>query len=590
MVSRLHLPGVISKLSLWFTFGFLFLSLGTLALLNTVQADETGTRSGSFDHTPTDVALAGASSASNNSYTSPELTAQFQFNGIGLTWTGSTTKKIEFALQIDGGQWNTLEMQGDDAKNQTEHYTSAPLFVSGQRVRYRITGDNAATVQNVHLVYFDSTIPPYHSLASTLKQTLSHSAQSSSNIISRSEWGADESYRTWEPEYETPDKIIIHHTAGGNGGSDPAATIRGIYYWHAQVLGWGDIGYNYIIDPDGNIYEGRYGGNAVIGAHAYNSATDTNYNVGSMGVVLLGCYEDTEGACSTVHEFGDAMKDALEELIASKAATYGFDPSGESNWYGEELPNVIGHRDVDSTYCPGNTVHDQLDAVRSAAHNLYSSAQVRSYAASYNNSSVASSYEVAATADLSLSYTNTGRKNWNKDKVVLQVKLVETGERHRFTLTNSVEDGAIADITGSLTLPTKSGEYTLSTRLYRKGSPIHGSKYQTKVTVENPYSVTVTSTTMPTAIQQGWQPTVSVTATNNGVTIPAGATLELDGQTLATLNTEWATDATQTFSGKAMHAASWPVGNHSAVLKIKTNGATAKHSRQVFAVRIDPVQ
>lgn len=582
---------VSTKIQLLLTFTVLFIGLSVLALMNTATADETGTRSGAFEHTPTDVALATLVSSAPTEYISPEFTAQFPFNGIGLTWSGSVTDGVDFALQIDDGEWYNLELQGNDAKDQTESFVTAPLFVEGQRVRYKITGEHREAVRNVEMIYFDSTVPPYHSLANTLKNSFGRSIQSSTDVISRSEWGADESYRTWEAEYETPDKILIHHTAGGDGGNDPAATIRGIYYWHAVVLGWGDIGYNYIIDPEGNIYEGRAGGDAVIGAHTYNSDTDTNYNVGSVGVALLGCYEQSEDACNTVYTMTASMQSALEQLIAEKSALFDFSPTGESTWYGEQLPNVLGHRDIDSTYCPGSTVHDQLDTIRTNAYQLYSTVQVRPYAASYNSSTIAASYPAAATADLSLLYANTGTKNWNKDKVVLQVKLVETGERNRFTLSNSVEDGSIAAITGSLTLPTKPGSYTLATRLYRNGSPIHGSKYQTSITVENPYQVNVTKAELPLAIQQGWQPTLQLTIKNTGnTTVPAGSTIQVDGETVATLAKDLKVGSKTSLQGKVLSATTWSVGSHSAIAKLKIDSVTAVGSRQVRVVRVDPAE
>jgi hypothetical protein len=582
------MSGTKTKIQLLLTFTFLFIGLSLLALMNTVSADETGTRSGEFNHTPSDVSL--ASTGNNTTYTSPEFTAQFTFNGLGLTWTGTATSEVNFALQVNDGDWTPVEMQGNDAKDQSEHYTSVPVFVTGQRVRYKITGAHADAVQNVQIIYFDSTVPPYHSLASTLRQTFNRSAQSSIAVISRSDWGADESYRTWEPEYTTPEKFVIHHSAGGDGGDDPAATIRGIYYWHAVVLGWGDIGYNYIVDPSGNVYEGRYGGDGVIGAHAYNSDTDTNYNVNSVGIMLLGCYEEDDGACGTVHTMTPEMTAALEQLIADKGATFNVDPSGTSDWYGESLPNVLGHRDVDSTYCPGSIVHDQLESIRAAAHTLYSATHQRSYAASFSGSNLATSYTVATTTDLSLRYTNTGSKKWNKDKVVLQVRLEETGERQRFTLTDSVEDGNTTDIVGAFTLPTQPGNYTLVTRLYRNGSPIHGSKHSTTVTIENPYQAKMISASLPVAIQQGWQPTAELTIRNTGVTLPVGTTLEIDGTVVATISTEWPVNEKRSFTPKVEQAATWPVGTHKAVIKLKVESITVANSRTTQTVRVDIAQ
>ena len=90
----------------------------------------------------------------------------------------------------------------------------------------------------------------------------------------------------WDPEYVPVKKIIVHHTVTSNSDPDPAATVRSIYYYHAVSLGWGDIGYNFLIDRQGRIYEGRYGGNAVVGGHALT------WNYGSVGIAALGNYEE----------------------------------------------------------------------------------------------------------------------------------------------------------------------------------------------------------------------------------------------------------------------------------------------------------
>src|SRR3989338_5905761 len=179
---------------------------------------------------------------------------------------------------------------------------SEPIFFSrATALRYRVefTGESAAVVPRLdaaEFIYFDTNL----SSLSRLEQHLSRlaenifsqevaQAESSPKIFNRADWGANESYRftaegkeVWPAKQSAVEKIIIHHTAGGSGQEDPQSTIRGIYYWHAKVLGWGDIGYNYLIDQEGNIYEGRYGGDGVIGGHTFNSETNTNYNVGTM--------------------------------------------------------------------------------------------------------------------------------------------------------------------------------------------------------------------------------------------------------------------------------------------------------------------
>src|SRR5207248_3521731 len=123
-------------------------------------------------------------------------------------------------------------------------------------------------------------------------------------VIPRAGWGADESLRydssgkeIWPPAFWPIQKLIVHHTDTQNNDPDPPATIRSIYYYHAVTQGWGDIGYNFLIDEQGRIYEGRhtldYGvgippteedtsGNVVTGAHAQG------FNSGTVGIALLG--------------------------------------------------------------------------------------------------------------------------------------------------------------------------------------------------------------------------------------------------------------------------------------------------------------
>jgi len=170
-------------------------------------------------------------------------------------------------------------------------------------------------------------------------------------IISRAGWGADESLTNWEPEYRWPKKVIIHHTVTYN--PDPLATLRAIHYYHAVTRKWGDIGYNYLIDGEGNIYEGRKGGEGVVAGHA------RDYNYASIGIALLGDF--------TEKRMPPAMEEALMEMLAWIADRYGIAPQGRTPAWGVERPNVLGHRDLRSTSCPGEQVYRRLSYLRAMA-------------------------------------------------------------------------------------------------------------------------------------------------------------------------------------------------------------------------------
>ncbi|MCT1453106.1 N-acetylmuramoyl-L-alanine amidase [Corynebacterium sp. p3-SID1145] len=202
-------------------------------------------------------------------------------------------------------------------------------------------------------------------------------AQSNTNgmprVVSRSSWGAGSSSN---PTYTEPVKAAtVHHTAGSNNYSAAQApgVVRGIWQYHAVTRGWGDIGYNALVDKYGNIYEGRAGGldRAVEGAHvgAFNQHT--------FGVSMMGDY-------STASPSNEALR-AMGEIIGWKAAVAKFDPKGssylEANFnfsgskfragQGKEFPNINAHRDFHYNDCPGDNLYAQMDTIRNYAKSKY---------------------------------------------------------------------------------------------------------------------------------------------------------------------------------------------------------------------------
>ena len=189
-------------------------------------------------------------------------------------------------------------------------------------------------------------------------------------VTSRAGWGADESRMRWQPNYATLRAAVVHHTAGTNGYTreQSPSVVRGIYHYHAVTRGWGDIGYNFLIDKWGRIYEGRSGslsaraGTMPVGAHA------APFNTGTVGVSVMGDY-------STVRAPQAAM-DTLADLLAWQLGRAGLDPTGSSGMKapgtasrpaGQDLPRVLGHRDVSATVCPGLDIYSRLGSVAQAA-------------------------------------------------------------------------------------------------------------------------------------------------------------------------------------------------------------------------------
>ena len=205
-------------------------------------------------------------------------------------------------------------------------------------------------------------------------RAIASTAPSAPTIIRRAEWGADESLRTTSREFAPLVKAVVHHTAIDE--VDPAAQVRGIYRSHVQTNGWADIGYNYLIDREGRIYEGRWArdyadgeiptaedrtGQLVQGAHA------DGHNPGSLGVALLGVYSNPTATIT-----GPAMA-SLTRLLAWKFGVHRVDPNGSSpyrmsNGTTETPANIAGHRDLSGTptSCPGDGLYKQLPAIRAA--------------------------------------------------------------------------------------------------------------------------------------------------------------------------------------------------------------------------------
>ncbi len=162
----------------------------------------------------------------------------------------------------------------------------------------------------------------------------------------------DEDPSDWQPV----ERIILHDTGCDianptcNNNQNPVATIQSIYRYHAVTRGWGDIGYNYIIDQQGRIYEGRYGGNGSRGAHVFVDKTRDNFNFGTIGIAVLGNYGKIQPS--------EAVNQSLSRLVGWLAAANGLDPLGSRsssiwNLLTSEFsglyngPIVVGHKDVE---------------------------------------------------------------------------------------------------------------------------------------------------------------------------------------------------------------------------------------------------
>ena len=195
-------------------------------------------------------------------------------------------------------------------------------------------------------------------------------------VTSRAGWGADESYLDWDPEYYNARHVVIHHTAGTNNYSmdQSASIVRGIYHYHAVTLDWGDIGYNFLVDKWGRAFEGRKGtlsapaGKMVAGAH------DQGFNSGTMGISMMGTYQNEAPSQATLNTVGALagwqLRRAGVNNMSEKAV---FKPLGSNPKYragtAVNLPRISGHRDTYPTSCPGDAGYAKLQTIREIAQN-----------------------------------------------------------------------------------------------------------------------------------------------------------------------------------------------------------------------------
>lgn len=358
----------------------------------------------------------------SDTFLSKEIKSEFEFTSVGGSWEEFTPKgtKIDSFIRFkkDGkwSEWLGLDEEVESQKGSTYNKTAFASTDGADEFQYKflLYGDSVMRplIKNLKWTVLKTTATAEAVAEKPLLASSDTEVQSAyiaytlgkkdttSGVISRGSWGANEEYRyldvnttdaqitqissdyydkymdelkysktitenesgreyKWSLQYPLKvKKFIIHHTATTKNLSDPKQAIRDIYYYHAVTRGWGDIGYNYIMDQSGNVYEGRYGGEGVIGGHAGPA------NNGTIGIAVLGNYEENLVPTKVMN--------ALGKFIGKKAKLHKISPTGKSEFRGEYLPNILGHKDVMATACPGKNLYAKLSSIRSVAAKEYS--------------------------------------------------------------------------------------------------------------------------------------------------------------------------------------------------------------------------
>lgn len=290
--------------------------------------------------------------------------APFPFSAVGASWPAEVGDwpVVLVELSTDGATFSQIFSIGASAEAglvDSGERIFSPLLCATQgiSIRYRtIDGEgNPAAIPGLTFTFIDSSAGPSAAdFPTSISAKAAYDVSAPPALISRSEWGADESLRFeedgewWVKEYQLVEHAIVHHSETPNS-QDPLEAIRSIYYYHAVTRGWHDIGYNYLVDKLGNIYEGRVGGRNVVGGHAYE------YAHGSAGICFIGEFFDDE-----------VTEEALAAMVAILAWTCrDLDPQGYSAFHSEtRLPTICAHRDVNLSTCPGDKAYAELPVLR----------------------------------------------------------------------------------------------------------------------------------------------------------------------------------------------------------------------------------
>jgi hypothetical protein len=306
--------------------------------------------------------------------------ADRDYSLVGVTWHHGTAPDdllVQVRTQDEHGWtgWQELHFDPTEGPAPAEEDGpvrdgTEPLWVgNGDGVDARILSDSGTAPADPQLTLVDpSTYPVPASGDATLAapavltgpaRATSATAASTSTprIVSRREWGADPALRSpCDPprRARTLKMAFVHHTAGSNDytRSESPAIVRSIYAYHTQGNGWCDIGYNFLVDRFGTLYEGRAGGinTPVRGAHA------GDYNVKTVGVSLMGNFENRRPS--------RAMKRGLTRLLAWKLSSYYRYPRTSTRIEGKTFEKISGHRDAMSTACPGRYAYAFLPTLR----------------------------------------------------------------------------------------------------------------------------------------------------------------------------------------------------------------------------------
>jgi hypothetical protein len=318
-------------------------------------------------HSPRKAAAAGAGWHTTRVFEAPR-----RFDLIGLGWARGSHAHAQVRARMRGGRWTRwtpLHAAGD-------HGPDTGRGAAGTDPAWTGTADEFQLRLKGHPRRLQARFVRSGPAARAARRRLSLAHVSRSRrpgqagappMIMRHDWGGDSVVPRTSPAYGQVQLAFVHHTVNANdyGPEDSAAIVLGIARYHRDHNGWNDIGYNFLVDQYGQIFEGRAGGIdlAIVGAQAQG------FNSVSTGVACIGTFTSVGPP--------EAALDAIARVVGWKLSVHAVpvqgtvtvtSAGGETNRYRSGTPvtfeRVSGHRDGNATSCPGDVLYGELDDLR----------------------------------------------------------------------------------------------------------------------------------------------------------------------------------------------------------------------------------
>jgi N-acetylmuramoyl-L-alanine amidase-like protein len=273
------------------------------------------------------------------------LTAR-RFDVVGFRWRAEADPQIRLRVRRAGrwGRWVVVPHAHAPLRRRGVE-GSEPVWAGGaDAYQLRVSGQAAG----LHAHFVAVPRRPWPAVARRAV------APGAPPIVSREQWGASACPPRAAPSYGRVDVGFVHHTVNANdyAPEESASIVLAICRYHRNSNGWSDVGYNFLVDRYGQVFEGRAGGvdRAVVGAQA------SGYNSVSTGVSNIGEFS-AEG--QTPEGVG-----ALARLLSWKLTLHGVPAEGRVTAAGRTFERISGHRDANSTSCPGDALYAQLPELR----------------------------------------------------------------------------------------------------------------------------------------------------------------------------------------------------------------------------------